>query len=132
MKYPMLYTQEFGKKDFQGKTTKDAYLKANKWYAQNVLSKDELRNVQVRYEKVHDAQLPTVTVHLYASLTEAEVRNNHCNICKEMHNTFFMSSVVHCEECNLLAYQKRLDSNMDNKTSFCRMTLRRGEEEYEQ
>ena len=38
------YSTEFFSISFSGKNMKDAYLKACKWYATNVLSKDELHN----------------------------------------------------------------------------------------
>ena len=48
---PIRYCQEFYTVKFRGKNMKDAYLRACKWYATNVLSKDELQDIQVKYEK---------------------------------------------------------------------------------
>ena len=108
----LLYTEEFASKMFVGNTMKDAYLKAVKWYASAVLAKDELRSVYCSYEKVHDAQLPTIVIHLFVSMIEEEVRQAHCSICRETHNSFFMSEETNCEWCKLKAYQKRCDQKM--------------------
>ena len=64
-------------------------MKAVKWVATNVLSKDELHNVLVEYDK--DKQSPTVTVHLYAAFPEKEVKEQHCKCCEEMHHSFFIN-----------------------------------------
>ena len=51
------YSEEFAKKDFTSETMKEAYMKAVKWYATNILSNDILKDVQVSYEKVDDGAL---------------------------------------------------------------------------
>lgn len=122
-----LYTEEFASRKFTGKTMKDAYLKAVKWYASNVLAKDELRNVQVEYEKVHDEQSPTIILHLYASLVEEEVRAAHCNICRESHKSFFINEETNCAWCKIKGYQNRMDQHIDIKKSYYKQLLERRE-----
>ena len=60
------FSEEFYKRQFTADNMKSAYMLAVKWYATNVLSKDELHNVHVEFEK--DKQSPTVTIHLFAVL----------------------------------------------------------------
>jgi hypothetical protein len=122
-----LYTEEFARRKFTGKTMKDAYLKAVKWYASNVMVKDELRNVQAGYEKVHDEQSPTIILHLYASLVEEEVRAAHCNICKESHKSFFISEETNCAWCKIKAYQNRCDKHIEIEKSYYKQILERSE-----
>lgn len=122
-----LYTEEFASRKFTGKSMKDAYLKAVKWYATNVMAKDELRNVQVEYEKVYDEQSPTIILHLYASLVEEEVRAAHCNICRESHKSFFISENTNCEWCKIKGYQNRCDQHIEIKKSYYKQLLERRE-----
>jgi len=123
----ILYAEEFASRKFNGRTMKDAYLKAVKWYASNVLAKDELRSVQVRYEKIHDEQSPTIILHLYASLIEEELRSAHCEICKESHKSFFISEETNCAWCKIKAYQNRCDQHIDIKKSYYKQVLERRE-----
>ena len=122
-----LYTEEFASRKFTGKSMKEAYLKAVKWYASNVMAKDELRNVQVEYEKVHDEQSPTIILHLYVSLIEEEVRAAHCNICRESHKSFFISEETNCAWCKIKGYQNRCDQHIEIKKSYYKQLLERRE-----
>ena len=123
----LLYTEEFASRKFTGKSMKDAYLKAVKWYASNVLAKDELRNVQVEYEKVHDEQSPTIILHLYVSLVEEEVRAAHCNISRESHKSFFISEETNCAWCKNKGYQNRCDQHIEIKKTYYKQILERRE-----
>ena len=122
-----LYTEEFASRKFTGKSMKDAYLKAVKWYATNVMAKDELRNVQVEYEKVHDEQSPTIILHLYASLVEEEVRAAQCNICRESHKSFCISEETNCAWCKIKGYQNSCDRHIEIKKSYYKQLLERRE-----
>ncbi len=119
------YSDEFFSKKFIGETFKSAYLKACKWYASNVIAKDELRNIQVEYEKVYDAQYPTVVIHLYASLIEEQVRINHCAICREAHKSLFLGEETNCAWCKVKGYENRMDQQIGIKKSYYKQILER-------
>lgn len=119
----MKYTEEFYCTRFKGKDRKDAYLRACKWYATNVLSKDELHNVHAEFEK--EEQSPTITLHLYITLYEDQVREEHCRICKEVHKSFLMNENVNCDECKLKGYQKRVDQKIAIKKAYYRELIER-------
>lgn len=116
------YAEELLSKQFTGDDMKDAYMKAVKWYASNVLAKDELHNVCVEYVK--DRQSPTVTIHLYVTIEEKEIRQTHCNICKEFHNSFFINEAENCNNCNVSGYQRRLSQKIKVKRDFYKDLLR--------
>ena len=116
------FAVELLSKKFTGDNMKDAYMKACKWYASNVLAKDELQNVCVEYVK--DKQSPTVTIHLYVYMEEEEVRQNHCNVCKEYHHSFFINEAENCNCCNVTGYQKRLEQKIRTKRGYYRDLLR--------
>lgn len=119
------FSEELLSMKFVGNNMKDAYMKAVKWYASNVLAKDELHNVCVEYEK--DKQSPTVTIHLYVTLEEEEVRQSHCNVCRDFHHSFFINEVENCNSCNVLGYQRRLEQKIKVKRDYYRELLRRRE-----
>lgn len=120
---PIKYCREFYKTKFKGKNMKDAYLRACKWYATNVLSKDELQNVYAEYEK--DTQSPTITIHLYATLTEELVKDEHCRICKDVSKSFLCGEETKCNECKLRGYHNRLEQKIETKSLYYRELIDR-------
>lgn len=119
MKSNIRYVIPLLDKSFTSVTMKDAYMKAVKWYASNVLAKDELHNILVEYEKGNDElQSPTITAHLFISISEQEVRSEHCNICKEFHNSFFINNKVDCNNCKMAGYINRLDKKAKSKYDY--------------
>lgn len=116
------FAEELLTKKFTGDSMKDAYMQAVKWYASNVLAKDELHNIQVEFEK--DKQSPTVTIRLYVTMGEEVVRQEHCNICKEFHHSFFINEAENCNSCSVSGYQKRLDRQLNVKREYYRDLLR--------
>ena len=120
---PIKYCQEFYTTKFRGKDMKDAYMRACKWYATNVLSKDELYNVYAEFEK--DGQSPTVTIHLYATLMEDAARQEHCNICKEFSKSFLCGENTNCSDCKLKGYFNRVDQKIEVKSLYYRELIDR-------
>lgn len=122
-----LYTVQFAKKQFSAENMKAAYMKAVKWVASNIISKDELQDVLVKYEK--DKQFPTVTVRLFVSISEKEIRERHCKICKESHAHFYVNEHTNCDWCNTKAFQRRTDEMIKTKKAFYREKLKDESEE---
>lgn len=112
------YCQEFFSKNFVANTMKEAYLKACKWYATTVLSKNELKDVLVEYVKNENSanQLPSITVKLYAHHSPKEIKDMHCKACSEAHKFYFLND-VHCNNCNIHAYQRRVIESVQIKSS---------------
>lgn len=115
------FTKQIAQKTFKGATTKEAYLTAVKWYASNIIARDELHEIQVEFIK----GINQVTLKLYAVLQEQVVRENHCEICKEMHKSFFVNEATNCNSCKMLAYQKRLEQKMSVKSQYYKELLRK-------
>lgn len=118
----LFYTQKFAKKRFRGEDVKDAYMKACKWYASNVIAKDKLHHIQVEYIKEKDN---SVTMVLYASLPEEEAMEHHCQCCKEMHHAFFINEDTACNRCSAAGYQRRLVEHLSVKIDYYKQLLRR-------
>ena len=117
------YSEEIAKKDFTSDTMKEAYMKAVKWYATNILSNDILKDVQVSYEKINDSNRPVVRMRLFAVLEESTLRRNHCEICKETHKLFYINEETNCNWCKLKAYQERMKDTIKQKKTAYRETL---------
>lgn len=117
------YSREFYEIKFSDVTMKEAYMKACRWYASNVISNRELKNVQVEFEKIKDEQNPTIIVHLYAVLDEEELRERHCKICREFHSLFYINEKYNCNNCDTKAYQQRADDLLRNRTEYFRELL---------
>ena len=130
---PVTYSKEFFKKKFTADTMKNAYMNAVKWYATNVLSKDELHNVQVEFEKGHDEQqFPTITIHLFATLDEVVLRERHCKICRETSNLFYMHTNSNCNKCEANAYQRRTDDMLRVKIEYYRELISKRNKEIDE
>lgn len=110
------FSQEFYQRSFTAGSMKEAYMLAVKWYATNVLSKDELHEVEVEFEKAK--QSPTVTIHLFAVLDEKEVFDQHCKCCEEMHHSFFINENNNCNICAAKGYQNRIEQKIAIKKSY--------------
>lgn len=123
------YSKEFFKKKFVAGTMKEAYMAAVKWYATNVISKDELHNVQVEFEKDNKADFPTVIIHLYAVLSEDELRDRYCKLCREQHSLFYMNSNFNCNRCEVKAYQARTDDMLRVKLEYYKELISKRERE---
>lgn len=108
------YSKQFAQKTFKGASTKEAYMKAVKWYASNIIARDELHEVQVEFVK----GINQVTLKLYAVFSEQVVRDQHCAICREMHKSFFINEANNCNVCNASAYQRRLDQKISIKHQY--------------
>lgn len=119
----IVYSKEFFKKKFSADTMKAAYMKACKWYATNVLSKDELHNVQIEFEKNAKGEFPTVVIHLFAVLSENELRERYCKLCRESHSLFYMNQNYNCNRCEAKAYQVRTDDMLRVKLEYYRQLI---------
>lgn len=117
------YCEEFYVKKFYSNSMKDAYMKASKWVATNVISKAELHNVKVEYEKRKE-QFPTIVVHLFVTLSAEDVKARHCEVCQETHKKFFINENCNCAWCNSMAFVNRAEQMIKTKTEFYRERLK--------
>lgn len=122
------YSEKFYSKKFSDEESKKAYLKACKWLAKYVLSKPEFKQVEFGIEKVQGKSgenTNTFELSLYAVLPEEELKERHCEICRETHKSFFISEETNCNWCKVGAYQRRADSIISIKAGYYRDCLER-------
>lgn len=119
------FIEEYTKRMFEAHSHKDAYIKAMKWIASNIIADTELQNTVINFEKTYnkETQLPVIIVHLSVSLKEKEHHDRHCRVCKEIHSSFFMNEETNCTWCKLVAYQNRLNDFIKNKKSWYKERL---------
>lgn len=120
----ILYSKQVAKKKFSGATVKDAYMKACKWYASNIIAKDDLHEIQVEFKKNNEEK--SVELIMYAVLSAEEVMQQHCTCCKEMHHAFFINEANNCNVCNAGAYERRMQNKIAVKVDYYRELLKRG------
>lgn len=114
------YTEKFDKRVFIGDTTKDAYLKACKWYATNIMAKGLEDTIIVNYKKTSDCEvIMTLSIQL-----GQEIKDKHCTICHEAHSAFFLNNKEDCDRCNMLAFHKRVHESMATKKSYFKDLLK--------
>lgn len=124
----LIYEKQFYKRVFSGPTHKQAYKKATKWLAVNIISNDELKSVNVRFEKGRQQTgkiLPTIAIILSVGIEEKQHREKMCTVCKEVHSNFFMNEETNCGWCKAVAYQNRLDDVIRIKTEHYKSCLKK-------
>ncbi len=131
MNKPIKYSVEIMTKGFSADTMKEAYMIAVKWVSTNIISKDELKDITVSFKK-EMRTLPTIIVGLHMTLNEKELRDRHCEICRETHKTFFINENCNCSWCNVGAYQRRMEDMLRTKSEYCRGIIKRNLERLEE
>ena len=92
--------------------------KTNLYYAQNV---DTSVNSKASIKKIDET---TFQLELFVVLSEKELRERHCKICKETHSSFFISEDTNCNWCKLGAYHRRADEMLAVKKEHYKNILR--------
>ena len=110
----MQYIVKIFSQDFSDEKAKQAYLNACQWVASNILSikrdipvEDVTWNIK-RKENVKK-DINTFTLTVYVKIDEEEVKEQHCNICRQANQLFYMNVKDVCHECKLNAYFKRAE-----------------------
>lgn len=118
-----MYSKQICKNTFYGESVKDAYMRACKWYATNIIAKDKMHNISVEFIK--DIEKKAVTIKLYAMIGEDEIMSRHCECCKNMHHSFFINEDTHCDRCSAVSFQRRLEQSIAAKVEYCKSLLRK-------
>lgn len=121
----MQYTKEVYSKEFTDAVSKQAYLKACKWLAQNVyVSPSYSESIVVKIKKkdkreTKDGDLFVFEVVLYYSTNLVNAKDRFCNNCKQMHQTFYSNS-PQCSECKLKVFFKKIENEVEGITNSLR------------
>ena len=111
----MLISEKVLEKEFQGRTTKEAYLNCCKWLSTNIIAVNNSKNITYKMEKINtDSWSKTIRLTVYVTADEEEVHERNCNICKEVSGSLFMSKNKYmCEVCKMPPYRRRLKNKLE-------------------
>jgi hypothetical protein len=118
----MQYTKEVYRREFTDAVSKQAYLKACKWLAQNVYvspSYSESIVVKIRKKDKRDTKngvLFVFEVVLYYSADLNNAKDRFCNNCRQMHETFY-SNKPQCSECKLKVFVTKIENEVAGITN---------------
>ena len=114
----MIYIEKFYERSFRAESPKEAYMKACKFVASNVISKGskvEAKEITWDVSRV-DAEkgesLPTFRLTLYYKFDDTEFMKMTCQACKEFHKSFFINENFNCSKCNKVGYEKNVRQAM--------------------
>lgn len=119
---------KFFKKSFKGAISKHAYLRAMKWVAQHVASKQsELGDVLIHITKQQDENqnLHQWNVELYGMYDDNNFVKSRCAACQQFHSSFFINQQFNCDRCNMASYRKAVDVSLNVKKKYKQSILSR-------
>lgn len=112
----MLYIEKFYEREFKAKDSKDAYLKACKFVAGNVVSKSSKVEVtKVTWDVVrveNGSDLPTFRLTLYYKFDDTQFMQQSCDACKQFHKSFFINENYNCSRCNKIGYENNIKQKL--------------------
>lgn len=110
----------FFTKVFVAETNTKAYQKACKWVAKNVMSNNEssTKDLKETFWNVDKEKEGEYKLTLFCMLDFKEKEVKFCEICKTYHKRFYYNEDRDCSRCNLKAFKKRIEENLDIKKSY--------------
>ncbi len=104
------------KKEFSDDESKEAYLKACKWVAVNIVSKVEAGpDTFWNITRKKDTSLPTFVLEVHTMIDSADHEKSFCGACKEFHKSFFINEAYNCNSCKFLAFTKQVEQRLSIK-----------------
>lgn len=107
------------KKEFSDEDSKEAYLKACKWVATNIISKVEAGSDTFwNITKKKDTRLPTFVLDVHTMIDSVDHEKSFCGSCKEFHNSFFINEEYNCNSCKFMAFTKQIEQRLVIKKQY--------------
>lgn len=110
----MFISEKVLEKEFEGKTTKEAYLKCCKWISTNIIAINNSKNITYNIEKVETEEWNRkVKLILFVTEDEEEICKRNCDICKEATGMFYLKQNKYlCETCKIKPYRNRVKQKL--------------------
>ena len=110
----------FFSKEFSASESKDAYLKACRWVANNVVSKTtDIGETFWKIEKVLSTESKTTfKLELYCTIDMKEETKKFCERCKSFHKSFFINENYNCSRCYMMASSEGTKTKLKNKKQY--------------
>lgn len=124
----MICIQKFYERDFRSEKPKNAYLKACKFIASNVINKGSKVEVEkvtwdIKRIDIDEDDLPTFRLSLYYKFDDTQFMQQTCEACKEFHKSFFINENYNCSRCNKVGYEKNIEQKLMIGTEHFRKLL---------
>ena len=124
----MLHIQKFYERSFRAENSKDAYLKACKFVASNIISKgSKVEASKVTWDIIRvdteEGDLPTFMLSLYYKFDDTEFMKSTCEACKEFHKLFFINEDFNCSRCNKIGYERNLNQKLSIGSEYFKKML---------
>lgn len=123
----MQYIQKFYERRFRADNAKDAYLRACKFVASNVISEaSKVEASKVTWDVTRDKDekgLPTFLLTLYYKFDDTEFMKQTCEACKQFHKSFFINEDFNCSRCNKVGYEKNVQQRLTTASEYFRKIL---------
>lgn len=124
----MLYIHKFYERTFKAEKVKDAYMKACKFVASNIINKEskvEVTKVTWDIVRVEDdkSDLPTFRLSLYYKFDDTEFMKKTCEACQEFHKSFFINEEFNCNRCNKVGYEKNVNQKLSVGSEYLKRLL---------
>lgn len=120
----LVYEQEF-----KGKSYKDAYKKATKWVASNIIA----NNIEVTWKIVKiPVELTTkvngcrVKLSLFVELDIEDHFIKRCNVCTSFHTKFYINQQMNCDKCNAKALLDTAKDKLKIKKQYIKEKIQEG------
>lgn len=122
----MIYIQKFYERKFRAEDAKEAYLRACKFVASNIISKGskvEVSKVTWDVVRIEEESLPTFQLSLYYKFDDTDFMERTCNACKQFHSSFFINENFNCNRCNKVGYEKNVSQKLAIGAEYLRQKL---------
>lgn len=117
----LVYEQEF-----KGKSYKDAYKKATKWVASNIIA----NNIEVTWKitkvKFEPDTLYKVNLAIYVELDIEDHFVKRCNVCTSFHTKFYINQQMNCDKCNAKALLDTAKDKLKIKKQYIKEKIQEG------
>lgn len=115
----MNYSVIVFEKSFSDDVSKNAYLKACKWLANNLYNKVELsESLYVQIIKNNEEKSPTFVVKIFAKNSETKCKEDFCKKCRTINTVFYQVEKPNCDNCKANAFHKKMEKEIKTKRDF--------------
>ena len=123
----MKVAEPFFSKTFIENTSKEAYLKACKWVAKNIVSNNnyETKDLKDTFWKVEEEKQGEMKLTIYCLLDFSEKEKKFCELCQSYHKRFYHNEDRDCSRCNHKAFKSRIYEDLRIKRSYRREILKK-------
>lgn len=110
---------------FEGANYKDAFLKANKWVASNIIAKDLEVTWKITKDK-NNSITYIVVLKIYAELDVKEHMIQRCKACSSFHSKFYINQQLNCNICNAKALAESSQEKLKIKIQYIKEKIQEG------